>query len=582
MDSRPDPQRRPSSHARPGLLTLLLAPSLLLATVAWAASPPATRGEEAMVVSPDRHATAIGLATLRAGGNAVDAAVAVTFALGVTYPLAGPIGGGGFALYRTPDGEAHALDFREVAPARLRAELFLDEEGRPIPGLSVDGGLAVGVPGTVAGLAEAHRRWGALPWEDLVRPAVELAAGGFEVSPFLALTLERQHQRLAADAEAREIFLRQGRPLAAGARLVQTDLAATLDTVARQGAAGFYGGPVASALVAALERAGGVMEASDLERYRPVLRAPLYGSYRGRRVICFPPPSSGGVALLQILGMLERHDLRAAGFGSSLAIHLIAEAERRAFADRSRWLGDPDFAQVPVEALLDPDYLAERAAGIRPRRATPSRKIAPGEMPVTIEAGETLHLVTADAAGGAVSLTATLNGWFGSAMVAAGTGVLLNNEMDDFALAPGVPNLYGLLGGKANAVEPRKRPLSSMSPTIIERAEAGGRPLLVLGSPGGSTIISTVAQVLINVVDHELPLQAAVDAPRFHHQWQPDRIFHEPRAFSDDVVRALRERGHDLRELTRFQGNANAIGLAPDGAWLGAADPRRQGAAAGY
>jgi gamma-glutamyltranspeptidase/glutathione hydrolase len=323
------------------------------------------------------------------------------------------------------------------------------------------------------------------------------------------------------------------------------------------------------------------MQATDLADYRPVSRDPLEGNYRGYRVVSFPPPSSGGVALLQILGMLEPFDLRAAGAGSSLAIHLIAEAERRTFADRFRWLGDPDFVEIPLAELLAPDYLARRAAEIDPDRATPSSDVRPGE-PAIREPAETMHLSVADEQGRAVALTITLNFWFGAAIVAEGTGVLLNNEIDDFSLAPGVPNAYGLIGGEANAVVPRKRPLSSMTPTIVEPAGGGARPLLILGTPGGPTIISSVLQVLINVIDHEMPLAAAVDAPRFHHQWQPDLLRHEIRAFPADVQERLIERGHELEQLGSLLGNVSAIGLAADGAWLGAADPRRQGTAAGY
>jgi gamma-glutamyltranspeptidase/glutathione hydrolase len=561
---------------------LAIATVALQAAAAWGASPPPVRARQAMVVSPERQAGEIGVAVMRDGGNAVDAAVAVSMALSVTYPLAAPLGGGGFILYRLPDGTAHALDFRERAPAAVRPGMFLDEEGRPLPGVGLRGGLAVGVPGTAAGLAEAHRRWGSLPWERLVRPAVALARDGIDVYPWLAAALARRAEVLAEEPGAAAIFLRDGRPLDAGERLVQADLAATLERIARDGADGFYRGPVADALVEAVGRAGGVMSAADLADYRPALREPLVGSYRGRRVLSFPPPSSGGIALLQILGMLERFDLAAAGPGSSLSVHLVAEASRRAFADRSRWLGDPDHVDVPSAELLAPDYLARRAAGIRPRRATPSRKVAPLELAVAAGPAETLHFSIGDPRGGALAATITLNQWFGSAIVPSGTGVLLNDEMDDFALAPGVPNAYGLLGDEANAVAGGKRPLSSMTPTIVDAGAGAERPLLVTGSPGGSTIISTVAQLVIDVVDYGMPVQAAVDAPRFHHQWQPDAIQYEPRAFPADVVEALRRRGHELVERETYQGNANTIATAPDGSWLGAADPRRQGRAAGF
>lgn len=546
-----------------------------------AASRPAVTAEEAMVVSPEPRATAIGVEVLRRGGNAVDAAVAVCFALAVTYPRAGNLGGGGFLLYRENGQTHHGLDFRETAPAALDPASFLDERGRPIPGLSVDGGMAVGVPGSVAGLFEAHRRWGSRPWAALIRPAQRLAREGFVVDAALAeaLTLE-DTARLAANPDARAIFYKQDRPLREGERLVQRDLAASLARIARRGPEGFYRGPVARAIVAAVVDTGGVVTEQDLAGYRPVMRRPVSGRYRGYRVVSFPPPSSGGVALLQILGMLEGFDVARAGPASSESIHLIAEVCRRVFADRSRWLGDPDHHDNPVERLLSPEYLGSRAADIRLETATPSASVRPG-MALPKSRGETLHVSIADAAGHAVALTTTLNLSFGSGIVAPGTGILLNNEMDDFALAPGVPNSFGLLGGEANAVASGKRPLSSMTPTVVEFSGGGPRPALVLGSPGGSAIITSVAQVIVNVIDHGMPLQEAVDAPRFHHQWLPDRIVFEARGLPADVRRNLEARGHELKSEERI-GNVNALGVDERGRWIGAADPRRGGLAAGF
>jgi gamma-glutamyltranspeptidase/glutathione hydrolase len=543
-----------------------------------AASRPAVRGTEGMAVTVDAHASQIAAEVLLRGGNAIDAAVAAAFTLSVTYPSAGSLGGGGFLLYRSEEGEYFALDFRELAPKALRAELFLGNDGRPVPERSKSGGLAVGVPGVVAGLAEAHRRWGKLSWKELVTPAVTLADEGFTISSWNAQTLSRRASDLVDNPETAAIFTHDGAPLPAGARLIQTDLARVLRRIASEGAAGFYRGSTAAAVVRTVRQAGGVMETDDLASYEPVYREPVQGSYRGHRVTSFPPPSSGGVVLLQMLGMLERFDLAGSGFGSSRTVHRMAEAARRAYADRSRWLGDPDFSAIPVETLLDPDYLDARADTIKDRRATPSRKIAPGRALVA-EPTETTHLSVADDEGGAVAMTITLNQCFGSAMVA--DGVVLNNQMDDFALAPGTPNLYGLVGSEANAPAGGKRPLSSMTPTIVEAPGDGSRPILVLGSPGGPTIISAVLQVLINVIDHEMPLQDAVDAPRFHHQWLPDRITHEPRAFPEDVVKALERRGHELHPSGSIA-NVSAIGLAADGAWLGAADPRREGRAVGF
>jgi gamma-glutamyltranspeptidase/glutathione hydrolase len=570
--------------ARHRLLTVALPLALLVSvgpTEISAAAPPAARGRHGMVASPDALATQVGVAVLKDGGNAVDAAVAVALALAVTYPEAGNLGGGGFLLYRDAQGEHHALDFRETAPDRLQADMFLDEEGRPVPERSLKTGLAVGVPGTVAGLVMAHERWGSKPWAELVAPAVALARDGFRVSAELAASLSRKAELLLGYEETRRSFAPKDRLPLEGERWRQRDLAASLEAIARRGAAGFYRGPVASAVARTVREHGGVMTQQDLRSYRPRVREPIVGRYRGHRVVVFPPPSSGGVALLQILGMLESFDLRALGFGSSAGVHGIVETERRAFADRARWLGDPDFFDVPVQPLIARDYLDRRLANFDPQRATPSSAVAAGR-PHPEGPGETLHFSVADRHGGAVAATVTLNLSYGCGLVASGTGILLNNEIDDFAMAPGVPNYFGLLGGEANAVAGGKRPLSSMSPTIVESPEGRGRPLLVLGSPGGSRIITSVAQVLINVIDHRMPLQEAVNAPRFHHQWQPDVIRHEPRAFPSDVADALVRRGHVLQLSDRPLGNVNAIGLDEDGSWLGAADPRRQGRAAGF
>ncbi|MCP3980375.1 MAG: gamma-glutamyltransferase [bacterium] len=563
----------------------LLATTLLgvaLAPPAGAASRPPLRAANGMVVAPEPHAARIGAEVLKAGGNAVDATVAVAFALTATYPLAAPVGGGGFMLVRHPDGRHTALDFREVAPTRLTADLFLDENGEPIPGASLDGGKAVGVPGTVAGLGEAHARWGTRKWKDLVQPSVRLARRGFVVDPFLSRVLVANATKVAAHDATRAIFMRDGAPLVAGDTLVQAELSATLKLVARHGPAGLYSGQVGQAIVDAVEAAGGVMRLDDLAAYRPVERIPIERTYRGYRVISFPPPSSGGVALLQILSLLDPFDFSTYGPGSSFAVHLLTETERLAYADRSKWLGDPGFGEIPVDALLDEDYLRERGQLLRTNHATRSTRIQPGE-PIEVPHGETLHFSVADRHGGAVSVTLTLNSALGTGIVAPGTGVLLNNQIDDFAVAPGLPNQYGLIGGAANAIEPGKRPLSSMTPTIVEHAQPSPRPFLVLGSPGGATIITSVAQVLINVIDHGMPLQEAVDAPRVHHQWLPDRLYYEPRALAHDTISRLHSMGHALEQRQKMLGNVNAIGVDPEtGDWLGAPDPRRASAAAGH
>lgn len=556
-----------------------VAPLLLLIALlpAHAASGPGVRAEAGVVVAPEPQAAEVGLAVLRSGGNAVDAAVATALALSVTHPEAGSLGGGGFALVRSADRDYRALDFREVAPAALDAALFLDEEGRPDTDKSLRGGLAVGVPGTVAGLHALLEAHGTREWRGLVQPAERLAREGFPVPHYLAAQLGRLGHRL--DPAAAAIFLPGGAPPRPGAILRQPELAAVLKRIGRGGPSAFYDGPLAERLVARVREAGGVMTLDDLRDYRVRELEPLVGSFRGHAVVAFPPPSSGGVALLQMLEMLEQLPI-ADDPRSSATLHRLAEVQRRAFADRSRWLGDPAFTDVPLGRLLDADYLAARAASIDPARATPSTELGPGDPPAPD--GETMHLSVADRHGNVVAMTITLNQAFGNGIVVPGSGILLNNEIDDFALAPGVPNFYGLVGDEANRIEGGKRPLSSMTPAIVEQHEPAARPLLVLGSPGGSKIISAVLQVLLNVVDHGMAPQQAVDAPRIHHQWLPDVLGVEPDAISADVRGALEARGHDVEVGAYPFGCVNAIGLDDAGRWIGAADPRRESVARGY
>jgi len=572
---------RPRIPARFMLSALALAlalPALApTGTPVAAAAPHAVRSANGMVVVSEALASQAGAAVLEDGGTAADAAVAVALALAVTYPQAGNLGGGGFALLRDEDGQHFALDFRETAPMGLTAEAFLDDSGKPRPGLSLQTGLGVGVPGSVDGLVEIHRRWGKLPWKRLVEPAIRLAADGFPVYPVLASDLEDKKEHLGRTEATREVFFVRDRPLREGEILRQPDLAATLRRIAEHGRDGFYAGRTARALARAVRDAGGVLTRKDLAAYRSVLRTPLSGRYRGYEVVSFPPPSSGGVLLLQMLAMLEPYEL-SDGFGASRSVHLMTEIQRRAYADRAEWLGDPDHTDVPLAGLLSPDYIAERGRSIRLDAATSSEQIRPG-VPQP-DNHDTLHISIADAQGRVVALTTTLNTNFGSGIVAAGTGVLLNNELDDFSLAPGVPNVYGLVGGEANAVRPGKRPLSSMTPTIVEYPERRERPYLVLGSPGGGRIINSVFQVVVNMIDHRMPLQSAVNAPRTHHQWLPDILFHEPRGLPADVIRALEKLGHRLQERDEV-GNVNAIATDEQGSWLGAADPRRGGVAVG-
>lgn len=548
-----------------------------------------------MVVTPDPLATDVGAAILRSGGTAADAAVAVGFTLAVTYPRSGNIGGGGFLLYRDgATGGAWVVDFRETAPAAATRDMFLDAAGHPLPGDSLEGMRAVGVPGTVAGMAEAHRRWGRRPWSDLLAPAVRFADEGFTISPFLSSSFARYREALARHPETASIFLLpDGSAPPPGHRLQQPDLATTLRRVASKGKDGFYRGPTARAIAREMAARGGLITGDDLAAYRTVVRRPLEGQYRGFRVLTVPPPSSGGVTLIESLLILEGFDLASLGHHSSATVHLIVEAERRAFADRAVHLGDPGFVSVPTDGLVSREYAALRRADLDPARATPSHLVTSGDPwpfqggperpepagdPVTAESPETNHFSIVDGNGNAVAVTYTLNSNFGAKVVARGTGVLLNNEMDDFSVAPGVANQFDLVGGSANAIAPGKRMLSSMAPTMLER---DGRLVLVAGAPGGPTIISTVLQILLNVVDFSMDPMAAVCAARVHHQWLPDEIHIEPGALAADVVANLVRRGHQVVEKEPL-GGAHVIGRdAVTGEWLGAADPRRHGSARG-
>jgi len=529
-----------------------------------------TRGRRAMVVTEEPLATAVGVEVLRQGGNAVDAAVAVAFALAVTYPQAGNLGGGGFLLYWQRDGFCTCVDFRETAPRAASESMYeVDHEA------SLVGWRACGVPGTVRGLEWAYHRYGRLPWRKLIEPAIRLAEGGFPVPCELASAL-RASARLPRFAESRRIYLKNGQYWQAGEVFRQPELAWTLRRIARYGAADFYEGEIARRLSEAMERSGGLITLQDLKAYRAKEREPLRGRYGSRELVTAPPPSSGGVGLLQMLGVLEGSGYDRSGWGSATMIHWVAEAMRRFFADRSEYLGDPDYVDVRLPALLDPAYLERRRAGIDPRRATPSHLLGPGLGPTAKESSETTHLSVVDPEGNAVALTYTLNGTFGSGVTVPGLGFLLNNEMDDFTTRPDKPNLFGLIQGRANRVEPGKRPLSSMTPTVVLKS---GLLELVLGSPGGPRIISAVLQVLLNIADFKMGIQSAVVAPRFHHQWQPDVLQLEP-GFSPDTVELLRARGHRI-ELAGAVGKVSAILVGEDGL-EGVADPRGYGKAEGW
>lgn len=540
------------------------------------------KAQHGMVSSQEKRATAVGVDILRRGGNAVDASVAVAFALAVTLPKAGNLGGGGFMLVHRAarDGrpaEDAAVDYRETAPAAATRDMFLDAKGEPDPAKSRDTGLSVGVPGTVAGMALALERYGSgrFTLADLVAPAERLAREGVPVEDDLADSLGSSG-RLARYAPSRAVFFPGDRALGPGDRLAQPDLASVLAGIGARGPEAFYRGPVAERIVAAVQGAGGIMTAGDLASYRAVVREPVRGRYRGYEVVSMPPPSSGGVHLIEILNILERFDLAAAGAGSADAIHLMAEAMRPAYADRAAWLGDPDRTKVPVAGLISKRYAAGLAAAIRPDRARVSDDVKAGD-PLPYESDQTTHFSVVDAQGNAVANTYTLNFSYGLGLVADGTGVLLNNEMDDFAAKAGAVNAYGLVGGDANSVAPGARPLSSMSPTFLLR---DGRLALVTGSPGGSRIITTVLGVVLGVVDFRLNIAEAVAAPRIHHQWRPDVILVET-GLSPDTLRLLRERGHKV-VVGSSSGSANSIGVGPDGL-TGASDGRQRGTLAdGY
>ena len=535
-----------------GLLTLAIG------TPARAASPAAVEGTGGMVVSSQRLASEAGAAILRQGGNAVDAAVATAYALAVTNPCCGNIGGGGFLVARLADGSEHFIDFREKAPAAATRDMFLDAGGAPVPDASLIGWKSAGVPGTVLGLETARARWGRLPRAQVLAPAIALARDGFVLTRGDSDILAAKTALFQRYPDTARIFLRpDNTPFQPGDRLVQADLARTLERVAADGPDGFYRGPVAQAVESAARAGGGIITAADLAAYTAPVSEPLRCRYRGVQVLSAPPPSSGGITICQVLGILEGYDLHSMGWNSAAAVHLMTEAMRHAFLDRNTRLGDPDFVDNPVAHLLDPAYHQALRAVIDPAHATPSSQLPPGTPPH--EKPETTHLSVVDRDGSAVALTYTINGLFGAGVVAPGWGFLLNDEMDDFTVKAGVPNLFGLVQGEANAIAPGKRPLSSMAPTIALR---DGQPFLVLGSPGGSRIISIVLETLLNVVDHGMTLQEAVDAPRLHHQWLPDTLFAEPRALSADTRKVLEGMGHTIREQTPW-GATEAIAIGP-------------------
>lgn len=552
---------------------------ILLLTVqcGWLAARQPEFARHAMVVAGDPLAADVGVKVLQNGGNAVDAAVAIGFAMAVTYPYAGNIGGGGFMLIRLAGGRSTFIDFRESAPAKASRDMYLDAQGKPTRD-SIEGWRSSGVPGTVRGFEMAQRKYGKAKWGSLVEPAVELAAKGFPVSYTFAEMLKNA-RNLPTDPHSKEIFLKNGANYQPGDTLIQPELARTLSRVAKLGAKDFYEGETAKLLASAMAKNGGLITLEDLKKYQAVERAPLTGTYRDYEIVTAPPPSSGGIGILQMLGMLEGSGYEKGGWGSASTIHYMAEVMRRFFADRAQYLGDPDFVKVPVVGLLDPAYIQKRRASIDPLHATPSQQVLPGG-PAGAESTETTHYNVVDADGNAVAVTYTLNGGFGNGITVPGAGFLLNNEMDDFSAKPSAPNMFGLIGSEANAIQPGKRPLSSMTPTILTK---DGKFFMAVGGPGGSRIPTAVLQVILNVVDFGMNAQDAVDAPRFHHQWMPDRISME-RGFSPDTIALLKARGHQIDEASGSGSVAAVVeAIVKDGDWLaGAADGRRPGKAAGY
>jgi gamma-glutamyltranspeptidase/glutathione hydrolase len=531
-----------------------------------------------MVVSAHPLASAVGVRIMKAGGNAVDAAVATQFALAVVYPSAGNLGGGGFMVLRKSDGVIATLDYREKAPGRSTRDMYLDDSGNVIGRSSVKGHLSSGVPGSVAGVFQAHKKHGSLPWKDLVQPAIDLAMNGFPLTRRQARSLNGLQDTLRKyNTVMPEFLLRE--QWKEGDTIFWKDLGHTLELIRDHGADGFYKGSTADNIVAEMERGNGFISHEDLRSYKAVWRQPVTGTYRNYRIISMGPPSSGGIALLQLLNAVEKFPLKQWGHNQPPTIHLMTEAQRRVYADRAAWLGDPDFFDVPIAGLIDKRYMAKRMASFNPHKATRSSEVKEGTFAMT-ESAETTHLSVIDPKGNAVAVTTTLNASYGSTVVVAGSGFFLNDEMDDFSIKPGEPNMYGVIGGEANKIEPGKRMLSSMTPTIIER---DGKLFMVVGTPGGSTIITSVFQTILNVVEFDMNMQQAVNARRVHSQWLPEVIYPERNALSGDDSLSLVKMGHVIDYgYWHGIGRVDAILVLPDGKLEGGADPRGDDAAKGF
>lgn len=552
-----------------------------------AATREPVRAKHGMVASTSGIASEVGVEVLKQGGNAVDAAIAVAFALAVTYPAAGNLGGGGFMMIRLNDGRTTAIDYREMAPARATRDIYLDKQGKLIEGEggSVLGYRSVGVPGTVRGMELALKKYGSgkLTWAQLIEPSRKLASEGFTVPYSLARSLKSSGDLLGRYAESKRVYLKDGTFLGESETFKQPELAGTFARLQKGGANEFYTGETARLIVRDMEANNGLITMRDMNNYIAKERVPLRTTYRGYEIVSMPPPSSGGAVLIQMLNILEGYDLPKMNAYSSERYHFVVEAMRRAFADRAEYMGDADFVKVPITGLINKEYAKNQRATIDLSRASTSQKIKAGK-PSAYESEDTTHFTVVDKDGNCVSNTYTLNNSYGSGVTARGTGVLLNNEMDDFAAKPGEPNMYGLIQGEANAVAPMKRPLSAMTPTfVLLPKEQGGKLWFATGSPGGPTIINTVLQTILNVIDGKMNIQQAIDAPRFHHQWLPDQIVYEPMSVSSDTLKALEARGHKLVNRPRYMGDSHAIMIDPQtGVRLGASDSRNDGASIGY
>lgn len=532
--------------------------------------------DHAAVVTAHPGATTVGLNILKGGGNAIDATIAVQFALAVVYPNAGNIGGGGFIVYRDNKGISNTLDYREKAPTNVSKDMYLDEKGNAITDKSLFGALASGVPGSVDGMVQAHNKYGKLDWKKDLQPAIDLAEKGFPITPQQADELNSRKADFQKYNQLPVAFVKEAQ-WKSGDLLKQPELAKTLKLIRDKGRAGFYEGPVAAAIVSAMKYTKGVISKEDLKNYHAVWRKPVTGMYQNYKVISMPPPSSGGIALLTMLKQVSKYPLKRWGFQSDSTVQLIVEAERRAYADRATYLGDPDYVKVPGKELLDSNYILSRLADMTFDKATPSSQVNPGKVP-GYESEETTHFSIVDGEGNAVSATTTLNGSYGSMVVVAGAGFILNNEMDDFSVKPGTPNVYGLVGGAANAITPGKRMLSSMTPTIIEK---DGKLVMVVGTPGGSTIITSVFQSVLNVFAFGKNMQEAVSAPRFHHQWLPDEVYVETGAISEATRKRLTLKGYKIVQRSAI-GRVDAILVKPNGKLEIGADPRGNDTGGGY